>query len=122
MNDETKKYKPKDFAELIGVPVKTLQGWDKMGVLVAHRTNTDRRYYTHEQYLDYKENGVKGTANKELFNPTEYHKEYMRKNYYKVLVALPIEEKEEYLEFVKRKGYNSISEYVKDYLMKELNK
>ena len=48
-----KIYKPKEFAELIGVSVKTLQRWDKKGLLIAHRTPTDRRYYTYEQYLKY---------------------------------------------------------------------
>ena len=47
-------YKPKDFAELLGVSVKTLQRWDREGVLKAHRTLTDRRYYTYDQYLSYK--------------------------------------------------------------------
>ncbi|MBD8940751.1 MAG: MerR family transcriptional regulator, partial [Lachnospiraceae bacterium] len=28
-------YKPKDFAELIGVSVKTLQRWDREGILEA---------------------------------------------------------------------------------------
>ena len=39
-------YKPKDFAELLGVSVKTLQRWDREGTLKANRTPTDRRYYT----------------------------------------------------------------------------
>jgi putative resolvase len=47
-------YKPKDFAELLNVSVKTLQRWDRDGVLVAKRTPTDRRYYTYEQYLEFK--------------------------------------------------------------------
>ena len=50
---EDKIYKPKEFAELLGVSVRTLQRWDKKGLLVAHRTPTNRRYYTHEQYLEY---------------------------------------------------------------------
>ena len=33
-------YKPKDFAELIGISVKTLQQWDKEGILKANRTPT----------------------------------------------------------------------------------
>lgn len=37
-------YKPKDFAELLGVSVKTLQRWDREGTLKANRTPTDRRY------------------------------------------------------------------------------
>jgi DNA-binding transcriptional MerR regulator len=39
-------YKPKDFAELLGVSVKTLQRWDREGILKANRTPTDRHYYT----------------------------------------------------------------------------
>ena len=31
-------YKPKDFAELLGVSVKTLQRWDRDGTLKANRT------------------------------------------------------------------------------------
>lgn len=47
-------YKPKDFAELLNVSVKTLQRWDRDDVLKAFRTPTDRRYYTYDQYLEYK--------------------------------------------------------------------
>ncbi|MGO3139086.1 MAG: IS607 family transposase [Lactococcus lactis] len=45
--------KPKDFAEKIGVTVKTLQNWDNDGTLKAQRTPTNRRYYTEKQYLEY---------------------------------------------------------------------
>ena len=47
-------YKPKDFAELLGVSVKTLQRWDREGTLKANRTLTNRRYYTYDQYLQFK--------------------------------------------------------------------
>ena len=47
-------YKPKDFAELLGASVKTLQRWDREGTLKANRTPTDRRYYTYDQYLQFK--------------------------------------------------------------------
>lgn len=46
-------YKPNEFAEMIGVSVKTLQRWDNEGKLKAKRTPTDRRYYTHQQYVEY---------------------------------------------------------------------
>jgi len=46
-------YKPQDFAEMLGVSVKTLQRWDREGKLKAFRTPTDRRYYTHKQYVNY---------------------------------------------------------------------
>ena len=48
-----KQYTPKQFAELVGRSVITLQRWDREGTLTAYRTPTNRRYYTHEQYLEY---------------------------------------------------------------------
>ena len=47
-------YSPKEFGELIGKSVITLQKWDRKGILKAHRSPTNRRYYTHEQYLTYR--------------------------------------------------------------------
>lgn len=41
------------MAERLGVTVRTLQIWDKKGTFKAHRTPTNRRYYTEEQYLEY---------------------------------------------------------------------
>lgn len=59
-------YKPKDFAELLGMSVKTLQRWDRDGILKANRTPTDRRYYTYDQYLQFKgiqtENDIRDTV------------------------------------------------------------
>lgn len=46
-------YKPKEFAEKIGVTVRTLQQWDRDDKLIANRNPKDRRYYTHQQYIDY---------------------------------------------------------------------
>ena len=54
MNKHLTNYKPKDFAELLGVNVKTLQRWDREDILKAKRTPTDRRYYTYDQYLEFK--------------------------------------------------------------------
>lgn len=53
-------YKPNKFAEMLGVSVKTLQRWDNDGKLIANRTPTDRRYYTHKQYLDYVNESKRG--------------------------------------------------------------
>ena len=36
-------YKPKEFAELLHVSVKTLQRWDREKILVVNRTPTNRR-------------------------------------------------------------------------------
>lgn len=46
-------YKPNEFAEMLGVSVKTLQRWDNDGKLIAFRNPANRRYYTHNQYLEY---------------------------------------------------------------------
>lgn len=81
-------YKPQEFAEMIGVSVKTLQRWDREGKLKAFRTPTDRRYYTHKQYVDYVGNDTKtgkiviytrvSTANQkdDLTNQIEFLKQY----------------------------------------------
>ncbi len=47
-------YSPKEFGALIGKSVLTLQKWDRKGILTAHRSPTNRRYYTHDQYLQYR--------------------------------------------------------------------
>lgn len=47
----TKTYRPHEFAKLISRTTQTLQRWDRVGILKAHRTPTNRRYYTHDQYL-----------------------------------------------------------------------
>jgi predicted site-specific integrase-resolvase len=44
-------YSPKQFGSLIDRTTKTLQKWDRDGILNAHRSITNRRYYTHDQYL-----------------------------------------------------------------------
>jgi putative resolvase len=41
-------YTVSQFAKKVGVSVKTLQKWDRIGVLPAQRTVTNRRYYTDE--------------------------------------------------------------------------
>ena len=41
-------YTPSEFGKRIGVSVETLQRWNRQGVLKAHRTATNRRYYTQE--------------------------------------------------------------------------
>src|SRR6266581_7237242 len=47
-------YSPGAFGKLIGKSVNTLQKWDRKGILKAHRSPTNRRYYTHDQYLQYR--------------------------------------------------------------------
>jgi putative resolvase len=39
-------YTPAQFAKRVGVSVKTIQKWDRLGILPAKRTITNRRYYT----------------------------------------------------------------------------
>lgn len=52
---------PKEFGERIGKSVITLQRWDNSGKLIAHRTPTNRRFYTEDQYNDYM--GISETKN-----------------------------------------------------------
>jgi len=47
-----------EAAKILNVSVKTLQRWDKQGLLVAKRTPTNHRFYTMEQ-LD----GIKNGSN-----------------------------------------------------------
>src|SRR5215471_12952504 len=48
-------YSPQEFGQLIGRKTNTLQKWDREGKLKAHRSpTTNRRYYTHDQYLAYR--------------------------------------------------------------------
>ena len=57
-----KIYNVSQFAEMIGKSVKTLQKWDRDGILKAYRSPSNRRYYTYRQYLDYI--GESGTTEK----------------------------------------------------------
>lgn len=57
-----KLYNVTQFAEMIGKSVKTLQRWDRDGVLKSYRSPSNRRYYTHTQYLEYM--GEEGTTEK----------------------------------------------------------
>lgn len=59
-----KQYKPNEFAKLVNVSVRTLQRWDNEGILAAFRSPTNRRYYTHTQYLEYVGNSSKQEENK----------------------------------------------------------
>lgn len=44
-------YSPREFGQLISRTTKTLQRWDRKGILKAHRSITKRRYYTHDQFV-----------------------------------------------------------------------
>ena len=48
-----RNYRLNEFADLLGVSVKTLQRWDREGILTANRTPTNRRYCTYDQYLQF---------------------------------------------------------------------
>jgi predicted site-specific integrase-resolvase len=59
------QYKINEFAKMINVSILTLQRWDNKGILVAHRTPTNRRFYTHSQYMAYIGEESKGATNYE---------------------------------------------------------
>lgn len=49
-----KVYKLREFSDLLGKSWQTLQLWDRLGKLKAKRNPiSNRRYYTHDQYLEY---------------------------------------------------------------------
>ena len=57
-----KMLKPKDVAKTLNVTVRTLQSWDRQGVLPALRTPAGRRWYSEEQINKFlnKENSQNG--------------------------------------------------------------
>lgn len=59
-----KIYSIKEFSNLVGRSIKTLQRWDVEKTLIAHRNPKNRRYYTHDQYLNYI--GVKADPDKKV--------------------------------------------------------
>jgi hypothetical protein len=67
-------YSPSQFGKLIGRSVTTLQRWDTSGILKAHRWPTNRRFYTHDQYLEILENALwKGDRMIITKRPVEHH-------------------------------------------------
>ena len=43
-----KRYKIREFSEMIGVTPSTLRNWDRSGLLKSNRTISNQRYYTDE--------------------------------------------------------------------------
>ena len=48
-----KIYNITEFSKLVGKSVKTLQRWDREGILTSYRSPSNRRYYTQSQYNEY---------------------------------------------------------------------
>lgn len=46
-----KTYTIGEMSKKLNKSQNTLRDWDKKGILIARRTPTNRRYYTHDQYL-----------------------------------------------------------------------
>lgn len=63
----TVMYKPSEFAKLVNVSVKTLQRWDRTGVLAANRLPSGRRYYTDEQLEAIKDDHQIGVVIRTLY-------------------------------------------------------
>src|SRR5437763_2579038 len=115
-------YSPKQFGKLIGKSVNTLQKWDRKGILPAFRSPTNRRYYTHEQYLQYRglisnEQG-KTIAYARVSSPSQKKDLLLQKD---ALRAYCVEHKikvDQWMEDIgsalnyKRKGFNQIIEEI----------
>src|SRR3990167_5544189 len=77
-------YSPKEFGSLVGKTTKTLQRWDREGILIAHRSVTNRRYYSHDQYLQAAKTKKNKNKNKKrnLFLEEKEGKERKRIKYF----------------------------------------
>ena len=63
LNEEKRVYNVGEFAKIAGVSVSTLQRWDRQGILKAHRSPTNRRFYTQDQADQWRPSrtGVRGS-------------------------------------------------------------
>ncbi len=115
-------YSPKQFGKLIGKSVNTLQKWDRKGVLPALRSPTNRRYYTHEQYLQYRglissEQG-KVIAYARVSFPSQRRDLILQKEALRAYCLEPGVKVDEWVEDIgsalnyKRKGFNQVIEQI----------
>ena len=58
--------KPKEVAKMLNVTVRTLQSWDRQGLLPAQRTPAGRRWYSEEQINKFQNN--ENSQNNEKIN------------------------------------------------------
>ena len=72
-------YKIGDAAKYIGYKPNTLQRWDRKGKLKAHRTPTNRRYYTQEQ-LDNWLNSTQNQNNGQMVAYARVSSNHQKKN------------------------------------------
>jgi putative resolvase len=123
-----KQYNITQMSHLLNVSVKTLQRWDRDGILIAQRSPTNRRFYTQQQYLE--ASGLSGqTKQKErkkviysrvsnrnqkddLVNQVEFLKQYVNAN--GSIVDEIIEEIGSGLNY-KRKKWNKLLNEVMDH-------
>ena len=58
--------KPSEFANRIGVCLKTVQNWNNKGIFPARRTPTNKRYYTEEDVANYFKGGITNGDKKDI--------------------------------------------------------
>lgn len=65
-------YTQNSFAKMLGVSVKTLEHWDKEGVLKAYRTKNNKKYYIDKQYAEFI--GTEEPHNIGIYKPKDFAK------------------------------------------------
>lgn len=80
MKEIKQHYKPKEFAQAVGVSVKTLQRWDNDGTLIADRTPGGRRQYTPRHFIELKKKIPDSRMDKEVQTANLWLSPYPLKN------------------------------------------
>ncbi|MBO8440930.1 MAG: helix-turn-helix domain-containing protein, partial [Firmicutes bacterium] len=63
----SKIYNLSQAAKILNVSKGTLQRWDRQGLFIAKRTNTNRRFYTEEDINNYFEDSKRRGFNRNIF-------------------------------------------------------
>lgn len=84
-------YRISEFAEKLNVSVQTLRRWDKNELLVANRTESNRRYYTDDHFKSY--NTIKSTRPDKLSRRKHFkYKDLTGERFGKLTVVMRVDD------------------------------